>query len=197
MIIARSIVAVILISITSTALAQRPPQMTEKSAEEKAKFNTERMTERLQLSEAQQSEVYLLQLEMQESIEKVHSEESTSKQKRLEIAALHENMKTDLQKVLTPEQQTQLQEHASSARGRRTGGHSAQRLEHLKTTLELSDEQVSQLREAFEQNQSQSKEAMRETMQEVLTEAQLEKLDAMKAEMEGKSADRPRGPRRQ
>lgn len=80
----------------------------------------------------------------------------------------------EIHAVLTPEQQAKAAQLRSERHGQRKD-----RVEHMRTKLDLSDEQVEQMREIFDEGGS------REEIRAVLTEEQQEKFDTMKKHRKG------------
>lgn len=85
---------------TGTKKPEFRKELAQKSPEEKADFFANRLAEKLNLSEQQKKEVYTLKL-----IEIKAHEALMQQQKALRLKA-----KSDLDKVLTPEQRTKLEE---------------------------------------------------------------------------------------
>lgn len=99
--------AIFLSSSLMTVNAQSGPknpefrkELAQKSPEEKANFFVNRLAEKLNLSEQQKKEVYTLKLN------EIKAHEALMQQQK----ALRLKAKSDLDKVLTPEQRTKLEE---------------------------------------------------------------------------------------
>lgn len=101
-------------------------------------------------------------------------------EQREQIAEIHASGggREEIHAVLTPEQQAKAAQLRSEWKAERKGrkGH---RMEYLRKELDLSDEQVEQMREIHEEGGS------REDVRAVLTEDQQEQFDQMKKDRKG------------
>lgn len=96
----RGIIAIIMAFVSFTAFAQR--DMAKMTPEARAENQTKNLTETLGLSADQQKQVYTLNLARAQKMEEMRNSQDTDRSKMRESM---EAFNTDLQKVLTPEQQ--------------------------------------------------------------------------------------------
>jgi Spy/CpxP family protein refolding chaperone len=120
-----------------------------RNPDEAAKSLTERMKTELGLTDQQYASVHSINLEYAKKASTLRGDSSTSRDERhTRLKSLRQQKRTELKKVLTPEQQ---QKWADARKERKTrsqvkrGDHAAARNEHLKNTLSLSDDQSAKL----------------------------------------------------
>ncbi len=128
-----------------------------KTPEERAKLRTERMMEKLSLTDDQQTKMTELNLEAIKKRDEIRSNASLNdEQKREAMKAYHQEIKTKVDSLLTEEQRTQLKEkHAAmKAEGEKhreqwknaTPEQRAQmKTEHMAKKLSLTEEQKKKL----------------------------------------------------
>lgn len=92
----------------------------------------------------------------------------------------------EIKAVLTPEQQAKIRELKGARMGQGPKAHGMGDMEHLQRRLDLSDEQVAEMKDIREKGGS------RQEMLEVLTPEQREQIKARKGHGKGHGA--PRGP---
>ena len=119
-----TLIALLVSGIVFSAAAQERSIKPERSAEEIARQRTERMTEKLGLTEEQQKEVYALNLESAAKM-KVEREERMAKMAELrkergakmaELKAERQQEQARLNELLTAEQQTILEQERAAQR---------------------------------------------------------------------------------
>lgn len=92
------------VTIASASFAQKGNGKKQKSPEERAQFQSQRMEKHLGLTAEQKTKVYDLCLTRNNKIKVVHDAASTTDQKKSELKTIHQEFRTGLQQVLTPEQ---------------------------------------------------------------------------------------------
>ena len=165
----KKILAVLAISTLGlgVAFAQHGSQQFEnKSPEEIAKMKTERMTQRLNLSSDQSAQVHNILLESAKNRMVIQEKYPQVKEAKAEMKGFRKETKASVQAILTPEQQAKAKEMHGSGnmkmnKGSRNGNSEFsvdQRMERMKTNLDLTDSQVTELTQIFEQKQAQREE---------------------------------------
>ena len=165
----KKILAVIAISALGlgTAFTQHGGQQFEnKTPEEIAKLKTERMTDRLELTSDQTIKVHDVFLESATKRARIQEKYPQVKEAKEEMNAVRKATKAKVQLVLSPEQQAKAKEMHGSTDMKMKKGHGSemseasvdQRIKRMKESLDLTDSQVSELTQIFEQKQVQREE---------------------------------------
>jgi len=115
----------IIMAITSVTFAQDQPQKGKKlqkedrknmSSEEKAKHKTDRMTKQLKLSEAQVKQVYDANLKFENEVKVLRTE---AKKIKAEVKVKRLAKRTEIEKILTPEQLVKVKEMEAKRKAKR------------------------------------------------------------------------------
>lgn len=170
------------------AFAQPKSQKFEnKSPEEIAEMKTERMTKHLELTSEQSAQVHDIFLESATSRIEIQEKYPVLKEAKAEMREFKKETKARVQEILTSEQQDKAKElrdaknmkmKRDSKKGKREFN-IEQKLESMKTNLDLTDSQVEELTQVFEKN-----EMKREEIQ-----AKYPELEAARKEMQKNRED--------
>ena len=162
----------------------------------------------IDFSEAQKAQMKANRESTKEQMKELKKNEKiTVKEFKARKGAIHKSQKEQMDKLLTPEQKTQVAQN-KTAQQRKRQQQSAKRMDRMKTNLNLSDAQMNQLKmnrdanqakvkvikENDQLSQSQKKEqlmALKETqkknLDQVLTPEQMTKMEEMKKNHKEKS----------
>lgn len=112
---------IVLVSISAGAIAQgRGGQGERMNPEQRAEFQTKRMTEQLELTEEQQKKVLALNVERNKTAMESGRDEASKRQEAREAYV------KELNSILTPEQQEKLKSASNEGRGQRDGSRGGQ-----------------------------------------------------------------------
>jgi len=164
-------------------------------------FNHHEMTDKLKLTDEQKQQMKSINGDFKNRMQELKKSENISAQelKEKKQAIMKERMEK-VQALLTPEQKIQMQELKKEGREKREMG-SAKRMEKMKSTLNLSDDQVEKMKaqrevfkskeKAIKNNESLSatqkdeqlkslRDERKNSFKSFLTPEQLKKLEGMK-----------------
>ena len=190
--------------------ATRAQEVKEPHHRGKMKGHHEMMSEKLNLTEAQKTQMKAINEDFRKKMEDLKKNENiTVKEWKTQMKALRDDHKSKMQNVLTREQKDQVEKMKLEQKSKHEAGEKM-RMEKMKTELGLSDDQVAKLqknRSEIEQkmkiiredkslDESQKKEAMKElmkankeSMKSILTEEQMKKMKENR-ELHNKKDDR-------
>ncbi len=200
-----------------TAFAKGKHKMNPEHMEQKIEKRLAKMTEHLELTEAQQAKVRVILESKKDTMIELHKNENlTREEKREQFKAAREDVKAQIDQVLTAEQQAKAEEfrknrkeHKKHKRGKR-GKHM---LKHMVNELDLTDAQQASAKKIMEDAKTEretileanngdraaAKEelkahrtATKAKLRALLTEEQAAKFDEMKAKR-GKRGKRGKG----
>lgn len=107
------------LTITGATLQAQHQNHKELSAEQMADKRTEKMTQSLELTEEQQSEVYRINLAAAEKIKQVNGEKLTTAERRERKKQIAQTAREQLSAILTEEQMKKMKAQMQERRGER------------------------------------------------------------------------------
>ena len=129
-----------------------------KSPDEIAKMKTERMTSRLSLTDSQSEDVHSILLESATKRSEIQEQYPQLKEAKAEMKSYRKDNKAKVHEILTEEQISKQQALRKGSGNKMKKGHGKRngdfdtgaRLEQMQTDLDLTDQQVAQLKLVFE-----------------------------------------------
>jgi Spy/CpxP family protein refolding chaperone len=164
------------------------------------RFHHQQMAEKLNLTGEQKQKLESINADFKNRVEELKKENITQQELKEKRQTLAKERTEKVQALLTPEQKTQIEQFRKEGKGDRSMN-SGKRLGKMKSTLDLTDEQVAKLKaqkesfkskaEAIKNNESltadQKKDQLkvlrdekRNSFKSILTSDQLKKLEEMK-----------------
>ena len=163
-------------------------------------FDQQNMADKLHFTDEQKIQFESINSDFKSSMEELKNQNLTEKELKEKRQELVKERMEKVQAMLTPEQKTQMQEFRKEGKGR-SGMNHGNRMEKIKSSLNLTDEQVEKMkaeREAFKSKEEAIKndqsltadqkneqlkslrESKMNSFKSILTPDQLKKLEEMK-----------------
>ncbi|CAN5660816.1 hypothetical protein BH11BAC3_BH11BAC3_40990 [soil metagenome] len=141
------------------------------------------MTKKLNLTADQKTQLKTNRMETKERLQALEKNENmTVKEYKAQKAAILNEQKDKFQRILTPEQKSELANMKAESKTK-MGNHQTARLNQMKTKLNLTDDQMAKLKASRETRMAQAK-----TIKENEKLTASEKMDQMKALREDSKA---------
>ena len=206
-----------LIAITTITFSAKAQEnnfgKTENPTEQKKEYGKHKrsdyqeMAEKLKLTDEQKEQMKSINSDFKNRMQELKNQNITAEELKEKRQALAKEKMEKVQALLTPEQKTQMQQFKEEKHER--GMASGKRMEKMKSTLNLTDEQLAKMKaekevfkskeEAIKNNESlttdQKKEQLkllkdekRNSFKSFLTPGQLKKLEEMKSKRPAKTA---------
>lgn len=114
------------------------------------------MAKQLQFTDAQKAQAKTINTDARKKMQELNKQDNiTVKEMRSRKAAIEKDRKTKMDGILTADQKNKLQQLKADRKAKREGQY-VKHLDKMKTNLNLSDEQVAQLKEQHKANQAKA-----------------------------------------
>lgn len=146
-----------ILGIGATAFASGPGKGPHNGDRFDVEKKVEKMTERLELDEQQAAKIRTIMKRSKADIDAVRASDEERSEKRKEMRAIRESTRAEVEAVLTPAQLDKAREHRATMKKRHQKmrkRHGARGMRGLKKKLDLSDDQVAQIREVRKEAKS-------------------------------------------
>jgi Spy/CpxP family protein refolding chaperone len=130
----------------------------------------------VQLTDDQKAQAKTLHADFKKQADAINAQQLTADERKQQLTALHKDQQQKMQQLLTPEQKATAAANRKKA-GDKMRGASTARLEKMKTSLGLKDEQVAQFKAQQEQTKAQMKAIHAD--QSLTAEAKKEQVKAL------------------
>lgn len=179
-----------LIAITTIAFSAKAQEnnsgKTENTTEQKKeyrneykRFDHEQIADKLHFTDEQKEQLKSINTDFKNRMEELKKENITEEQLKEKKQTLVKERMEKVQALLTPEQKIQMQEFRKEGKGKREMG-SGKKMERMKSTLNLTDEQVEKMK--AQKEVFKSKEEAIKNDQSLTTDQKNEQLKSLREE---------------